>query len=56
MTPPTDDELLAQPGCIRAFWWSICRGCDRRIEVRDIVILAPVEGHLRWLCRDCGTH
>jgi hypothetical protein len=54
MTDPTDAELLARPGCMRATWWSRCRGCGRRINEGEIVILGDREGRRWWLCRTCG--
>ncbi len=50
-----DDELLAQPGCMRAIWWSVCRGCGQRITEGDVTVLGEVDGRRSWLCRACGT-
>lgn len=54
MPDTPDSELLARPGCIRATWWSRCRGCGRRISEGEIVILGTRDGHRSWLCRTCG--
>lgn len=51
---PGDAAPLARPGCMTARWWSTCRGCDRRINEGDIVILGDWHGHRSWLCRACG--
>lgn len=49
------DPLLDRSGVMQAVWWSVCRGCSRRIREGDTQVLAYLPGgERRWVCRPCG--
>jgi hypothetical protein len=53
-TVADDDPELAQPGAMRAVWWSKCKACENTILERDVQVLAEIPDVGRaWVHPEC---